>query len=293
MNLSELREQHEAVEHALKSSGKREGGKLRALCPFCTSSKTGRADYSLGCTPSTGLYYCHRCEVGGKLKNLLDDNEDGWSHLDESGEDVFIGPPDGFIPLWCEPALSAESLAPARAYCAKRNMPREMCKQLGVGAVLDGYYSGRIIIPNLQGEDWLGWVARDWTGRAEKKYLYPKGLSRGRFWNHEAAEVQTAEPLIVVEGVLDAVPFWPDAVAMLGKLTMGQQYALKNTTRPVALVWDGDAWLAARAKAMELRWLNANLGQVGWVKLPPRTDPDELDPAWVRQRARECIAEPL
>jgi len=292
VNLSELREQHEAVEHALKSSGKREGGKVRALCPFCTSSKTGRSDYSLGLSPATGLYFCHRCAVGGKLKNLAQD-EDGAYVADDIGGDKFIGPPDGFIPLWCEPALSAESLAPARAYCAKRHMPREVCKRLGVGAVLDGYYSGRIVIPNMQGEDWLGWVARDWTGRAEKKYLYPQGMSRGRFWNHEAAWVPTDEPLIVVEGVLDAVPFWPDAVAMLGKLTLGQQDALQKTTRPVALVWDGDAWLASRAKAMELRWLNANLGAVGWVRLPPRIDPDQLDPAWVRQRARECIAEPL
>jgi DNA primase len=289
MKLSELREQHEMVEQAMRSTGHREGRDIRVLCPFCTSSKTGRADYSLSVNATNGLYHCHRCEVGGRLSHVAGEFAD--DHVDSEVTPTIM-PPDGYMPLWCEPAISSEMFAPAREYATKRGMPKSMCRTLQVGAVLEGRFSGRIVVPMLDVEGtWVGWIARDWTGHAERKYLYPKGMARDQFWNHGALHEDTTEPLLVVEGVLDAVPFWPDAVAMLGKVTAGQKQALLAITRPIALVFDGDAWRDARTLATELRMFHDK--RAGYVRLPARKDPDEMDPAWLRERARECLDEAL
>jgi hypothetical protein len=285
----EYRELCEDVEEAFRTTARREGRSYRVTCPRCVSSKTGRADYSMSLEPD-GRFYCHRCASGGKLRNAP---EPGASvpALQEAPRDV--EPPEGYVPLGYEPGASAESLADARAYAARRGLPLDRCRILQVGACLSGYYAGRIVVPVLGDEgEWLGYVTRDWTGRAAKPYLYGRGLVRDRFWNHTAvADAEAEEPLLVVEGVLDATHYWPDAVAMLGKLTTGQLNALSATVRPVALVFDGDAWREARAYAMELRGLHGR--RAGWVRLPPRTDPDEVDHGWLREQARACLEQPL
>jgi hypothetical protein len=281
------RAQRDAVEESFRSTAKREGGKYRIVCPFCTSSKTGRPDYSMSVASGTGLYYCHRCEHGGRLREAPD------PYADVSVEQTIevTEPPDGFIPLGHEPGLSAESLEDARAYARKRGLDEAMCREMGVGAVLDGYYAGRIIIPMLNDErDWVGYVARDWTGRAQKPYLYPRGMSREHLFNESALWERTEEPVLVVEGVLDTVPYWPDAVAVLGKPSHTQKESLMRAQRPVVLVLDGDAWREAHALCMELRLFGRT---AGWVRLPPKKDPDEVPTAWLRGAARLSLEEPL
>jgi DNA primase len=116
--------------------------------------------------------------------------------------------------------------------------------------------------------------------------LYSRGLDRSRLWNHAALEQDDGAPVLVVEGVLDAVPYWPDAVATLGKLTHAQSASLRATSRSVVFVPDGDAWMDGRAAAMELRLRGKT---AGWVKLPPRIDPDQVDREWLRAAARESL----
>lgn len=288
LSREEWRELCDEVEASFKESSRKDGRNYRILCPRCTSSKTGRSDYSMG-VHVDGRFHCHRCGIGGKLRDAIDPDA---VVTDDEPIATTIDIPEGFIPLGWEPGLSAESLIDARAYATKRHLTPDMCRLLGVGAVLEGYYAGRIVIPVRDDEgEWTGFVSRDWTGRAQKPYLYSKGFSRSRFWNHVALSEETDEPLIVVEGVLDAVPYWPDGIAMLGKLSEPQKIALCTTLRPIALVFDGDACIEARATAMELRVLQGK--RCGWVELGPKIDPDQVDFTWLRQRARECLEEEL
>jgi hypothetical protein len=277
----------EFVEESFRTTARREGAQYRIVCR-CDSSKTGRPDHSMAVRPD-GRFFCHRCGEGGKLR---DPPDPGAVSVEAAPPPTEIEPPEGFVPLGYAPGTDALTFEDARAYAAKRHLTPEVCRRFDVGAVASGYYAGRIVIPVLGPErEWTGFVARDWTGRAAKPYLYNKGFSRARFWNHAAVHDETDVPLLVVEGVLDAVPYWPDGIAMLGKLSGDQMDALRTTSRPVALVFDGDAWREARATAMELRELCGR--RAGWVRLPPRVDPDEVDFDWMRQQALDCLEEPL
>ena len=96
------REKNEEVAASFRESARREGRGYRVVCPFCTSSKTGRADYSLSVTGS-GLWHCHRCEEGGKLQDPPDGSE---ADVDEERETPEIEPPEGYVPLGLEPGLA-------------------------------------------------------------------------------------------------------------------------------------------------------------------------------------------
>lgn len=280
----------EAVEQSFGASARREGRDYRIHCPFCVSSKTGRADYSMGVVAATGQFYCHRCETGGKLREAP--NPELALLREQEPEVTEIEPPEGFIPLGYEPGLSAESLAEVRAYAARRQIGPERARELKVGAVLEGYYAGRLVVPLLDPEDparWLGWVGRDWTGLAERKYLYPVGMPRGKhLYNEQALDDETDEPVLVVEGVLDVMPFYPDAVAVLGKPSHAHVERLARAKRPLCVVLDGDAARDGHALAMKLQFDGARAGS---VRLPGKADPDEVDPDALRAAARRSIGQ--
>lgn len=285
----EYRERCAAVEEALAGPVVREGANLRVLCPFCTSSKTGRADHSMNVAAATGVFHCFRCDTKGKLRRAPDPAAAELADAQAAARRVVeIEPPEGFIPLGYEPGLSAESLADARAYARKRHITPVLARELKVGAVLDGYYAGRLVIPVLaaDGATWHGWVARDWTGRAERPYLYPRGMPRGaHMFNGDALAEETDAPCLIVEGVLDAVPFWPDAAAVLGKPSKDHAAAMAAARRPVVVCLDGDAWREGWALAARLRLDGA---RAGFIHMPPRKDPDEMV-AWVREEMTACL----
>ena len=291
-----MNSEHNArVEQAL--SGARFGRTwLRVPCPFCVDEEGADRKSSLGVSASTGYYSCFRCGSRGRLDEPPDPNA-----VRDEAEEARTGlevmePPPEFCPLWLEPYRSAVSLEPARAYLTKRGVTRKAMRELQIGACDEGYWAGRVIVPMLHPdvEGWLGWVGRIWVkspskraiGRASLKYLYPSGMSRRLMWNHAALGVETDTPLLIVEGVFDALPFYPHAAAVLGTASDDQIEALIHAKRPVVFVLDGDAWEHAWSYAFRLRFDGA---RAGMVKLPPRVDPDEVDHDWLIAEAKKSL----
>jgi hypothetical protein len=269
-------------------------GWLRAPCPFCPE-RVGRPDRdprgAFGINTRTGGYSCFRCGIRGRLRGY--DAYDIGSDLPEEDDDSSVrGPPDGFFPLGEEPGFSALSFSQARSYLAQRHVPVGLWRQLGIGATLEGRYAGRVVVPVLDtdGEGWCGFVARLWRRNHEMPaYLYPPGSWRSSaIWNHAALLEETSVPVIVVEGVFDALHLWPDAVALLGKCSAEQFEALAAARRPVAVVLDGDAHEEGWSLALKLRLEGQRSGS---VRLPPRIDPDQVMAGWLREKARQSIEE--
>ncbi len=272
-------------------SGRRINGRgwVRANCPMCVLV-AGKQDRKqcLSLNTENGKWHCFRCSSRGKLNDVPEDIEQRSrvARGDTTEPPVEVILPDGFYPLWKEPGLSAESLEPARAYLRSRDVTLEVMRAANIGACVKGKFAGRIIIPMYKGDNLVGYVGRIWTKDGELKYRYAEGMQRADIlYNHEVLDVETDEPVIVVEGTFDCFPFWPDAVAVLGKPSEQQFALLAAAKRPVVVVMDGDAWREGAALAMSLsRWGV----RAGHIILEPGVDPDEV-PDMVRREARAAV----
>jgi DNA primase len=259
-------------------------GWVRANCPFC-ETRTGKADKnaSLGVKRSTGRWHCFRCGAAGWIP-VDDDGDVG--HIGEAeSEDPEAGAepielPAGFVALYDEPGWSADSLEWAREYVRARGISDEVAGEMGIGFTPnseDWWMKKRVVIPvrGADDQELLGWSARSISKNQRTKYLYPPGMNRAKLlFNQAALLVETDRPLFVGEGVFDAAPFWPDGVGCLGKPTEEQIEILSTARRPVVSLLDGDAW--TESEALALRLIVSGV-RAGWIRFPPRTDPNTVD----------------
>jgi len=279
---------HAEIQAALGGRSTSTQGWARVNCPAC-QERVGKTDRSqcLAVSMTTGFLKCWRCGLKGKI----DVPEDLRVPDAPPAVQRVVEPPEGFMSLSTGPAATALATEAARAYLLKRRLEAPMWRAAGLGCCLSGKHANRVVVPVLARDgSWRGWVARDWTGRATRKYLNAPGMSLGAvgaLYNEAVLDAVTDEPVMVVEGPFDALALWPHAVAVLGKPTDAQLEALHASPRAVVFVLDGDAWLEAEMLAMELRFSGKE--RVGWVRLPPATDPDEVDREWLRDEARRAL----
>ncbi len=259
-------------------------GFARADCPFCIEAK-GSADHKSGLAINihSGWYRCWRCQTWGRI-----DRPDDVAPAAARAATTDMQPPDGFLPLCEEPARTALSAWPARRYLESRGLGAGTWKAAGIGCCLTGRWQNRVVVPVLSpAGEWWGWVSRLWSREASDPYRTAPGMVLGEHvFNHSALMVETDEPAIAVEGCFDALPYWPDGVAMLGKPKAPQVLALIEARRPVAVCLDGDAWEEAEMLALRLQFEGQ---RAGFVRLPPREDPNSVDPTWLREEARRCL----
>lgn len=274
-------EAQELVRYALaqRGAGARvaEGGKIRLGCPFCEKD-SGKRDtkLALSLNPRTGLWYCWRCGRGSRLRGDDFADEEVQEQVRNAGppQPAVLPPPPEYMAIGREPYASSSVTAEARRYIATR-APTSVWRELELGCCVDGFWAGRCIVPLLLSPGvWAGWSARTYIPGVEPKYRYPRGMTKGAtFYNHRALRVPTEVPVLIVEGVFDALALYPHSAALLGTPSRHQIEAMADALRPVVFVLDGDAWEEGEALAWRLRFEGRS---AGWVKLPPKVDPDEV-----------------
>lgn len=272
-----------AIERAARDARPTGTGWARGFCPVC-EERTGKPDRkgSWSISLTTGFWTCWKCGAKGVLR------QKGAPTLPDLPAEPRpeMRLPGGFITLGTHPGLSAEVCRPAREYLAGRGVGPNLAALAGIGCVPDW---GRVVVP-IHGPDGglRGWVARAYVP-TDRTYLYPKGFSRAdTLYNEAALDVESDEPVMVVEGVFDALATWPVGVAVLGKPSGWQTARLAAARRPVAVVLDGDAWREGWALAMHLRLQGQT---AGCVRLPPGADPDEV--SGLPEAARECLTQQI
>lgn len=252
-------------------------GEYKVCCPFCPS-KIGRVDtlYKLQLNKAKGVYYCYRCESKGRT-NL--DWIAGPVVVDQSERPIPVLPPEfvGFVGNEASVAL-----APYRTYLQKRNL-WEASLTIKAGACLTGKYAGRVIVPHrlkrftdLGEEVVVGFAARAIMKGVEPRYLYPPGMDRKTHLFGEAFPL--TEDLWIVEGPLDALALYPEAVACFGKAVTDEQMdlvvSMAKMHREIIVCLDGDAWEEGRILSVQLYLRGCE--NVRWCKLPPGEDPGSL-----------------
>lgn len=270
------------------------GAWKRARCLAC-AARTGKEDRrgSFGFNPSLGAWNCFKCAFSGRFR--ADELERLGHERDEQAPEVraVMEPPEGFIELTSHTAQTSASMAPAYAYLESRGIPWDVVVAAQLGACVTGKYGGRVVVPILAPltREWMGFSSRVWFKKHPIPYLYPAGMDREHvMYNHEVLLTPGDDPVYVVEGVFDVLALWPNAVAVLGKPSEAQIEALAMSKRPVVVVLDGDAWEEGWSLAMRLRFDGA---RAGFVKLPPRLDPDEVDRGWLDHEARKSLVTEL
>lgn len=273
--------------YALQEARSSLSGWWRSNCPFCIY-EVGKIDKksSLSIHISSGFYSCWRCGTKGRIDN---DDFVPIEVSDESPKIERINPPEDFTLLASGDGLKSLALKPARRYLAKRKITKQIADNAKIGACIFGDYASRIIAPVIATDrkTWLGFSARDWTDKAYLRYKNPVGMPRGTLlYNHIALLSDADTPVIAVEGIFDALPYWPDVVAFLGKPSNWQKEALKQSKRPIVIVMDGDEHELGWSVALELQLAGIKASS---IRLPPKQDPNDVDSNWLKEEVKKVL----
>ena len=298
------------VEAALSTSARDTGqGKTRVGCPLCERIR-GKTDTKQSLyLHADGGWVCFRCAAAGWLPGTGSNAGGAWAGhvgidartevLDPTQADAWKHAPEGFTELYDDAGLESRSLQFHRDYLAHRGIDPHVAKLARIGGVVSGRLAGHVVVPvfapivrgvtaDRELDQWWGWVARTLYPSPNPYapvYREPAGAPKGTyFYRGEILAIETSSPAFVVEGVFDALPLWPDAVACLGKVVGAQFSLLCASRRPVVFIPDGDAWRAGDGLMLALR---AAVVRAGCLRLPPKTDPDEI-PVHVLRAASEA-----
>lgn len=263
-------------------------GAAYVVCPFCEGRGAKKV---LRVKLETGHYKCFRCEAWGRLAL-----EGAVDYLPPAGRN--LPPAEVAWPREAYPLAAVRlmpsmrtRLAPAIDYLERRGVSLDTAIEVGIGYVEEGFYAGRVLVPVRDRERLVGWSARDITGESTVKYLYPRGMQRERLmFGMNALRLHSHNPVLCVEGVFDALPYWPNVAAFLGKPAGNHFELLRRAHRPVVICLDGDAWGEGQATAFQLALLEPRL-TVGCIRLPPKTDPNTVDHAQLRRAAWHALME--
>ena len=233
---------------------------LVGFCPFCGAYKP--KDTRVYFNPKKNVGICHHCSKVFSLVNYVSALH-GINQLEankiikneESGyirTEIQLEEPNIYIP---QNLVDISKSVEASDYCAIRGITQDLIERFGLKYIPDHeeykgkvYYVGkRIYIPVLDQQGELRfWQARDITGKAKNKYLFPKGMDKSKcIYNLTGINVKS-KYLIVCEGIMDVFG-WTKAnklaVALFGKYMSNSQYELllKNNIETIYVALDQDA----------------------------------------------------
>ena len=237
-------------------SYRRAGDEHLYSCPFCKHHKK-----KMSVNFSINSFKCWVCDARGKniyrLVRKFGNYKQRQEYLELQGrldltefEDIFkeinnveikqkIDLPIEFISL-CNKRLPLNSQTPLD-YLRNRGITKAEILKWKIGYCKEGRYAGRIIIPSIDNNgDCNYFIARSYVGHG-RRYLNP---SCGRDIIFNELMIDWDEPVVVVEGVFDAIVVGDNAVPILGSTLredsrLFQALAIHDT--PVYVALDPDA----------------------------------------------------
>ena len=224
-------------------------------CPFCNHHKKKFAiNFRNG-------YHCWVCDTRGKniyrivrrfgdyqqrqkyreLQGLVDlsDFEEMFKEYNNIQEKQILEMPEGFVSL-CNKDLPMDSTDAFR-YLSSRGIGRREILKWKIGYCKEGRYAGRIIVPSFDVDGDLNYfIARSYVGH-QRRYLNPPA-DRDLVFNE--LNIDWDEPVILVEGVFDAIAAGSNAIPILGSTLREQSrlfQAIAIHDTPVYMALDHDA----------------------------------------------------
>lgn len=239
---------HQLLEQILGSNRVMRDGELVFYCPFCNHHKQ-KFQVNL----DNQHWHCWVCDKGGRKLGILfyklNVDKNTIKELNrllgtikttftEKNENVTVSLPKEYIPLY----VSSNSLTRkhAIAYCRKRNISKIDILRYNIGYCNDGIYANRLIVPSYDINGILNYfVGRDLFANSKLKYKNPM-VSRNICMFETL--VSFNNPIVLVEGVMDAIAVRRNAIPMLGKFPSKRLMTKILTNKPkVYVALDSDA----------------------------------------------------
>ena len=220
------------LSNALGSYLTLKGNELAFYCPFCNHHKQ-----KLQVNTETQKWHCWTCNSGGKkltslLRKLDVDRKTisiireiyGDSNYTPQQEDaetkVYISLPKEYISLNEEPVGFNPEYKHAIHYLTERGITQKDIVKYNIGYCKEGLYARRVIIPSYNADGSLNYfVSRSYYPDEKMKYKNPP-ISKNIICFE--SQVNWNEPIILCEGVFDAITIKRNAIPLLGKFPSKQ-----------------------------------------------------------------------
>ena len=236
-------------------SGKKQSeGEYIFYCPACSHYKKRLIVKLDSSYKSFGSFHCRVCQdynnTKGKslwtlfkrfkatpaqlseLSSLLGESR----HISKKDEEPkkFLSLPSDFIPLWNTTNNNDLDFRRAMVYINKRKISYGDIIKYQIGYCKEGEYKNRIIVPSFDEDNKLNFFsARSYYDERVLKYKNPKtedGWTKNiiGFGNM----INWHMPIILVEGVFDAIAIRRNTIPLFGKTVMGNLYDKIIAKRP-------------------------------------------------------------
>jgi len=255
-------------------------GEVYFTCPFCHNAKPKFAVNVI-----KNAFHCWHCGARGRslitlfkrldvsplqlkeLRSLLSTDQLQNYIEEDTKTDLYL--PTEYKPLWI-PSQNIHYLN-AIKYLRNRGISGYDVIRYQMGYTMDGPYAHRIIIPSFDVTNKLNYfIARSFYESTLKYKNPPVSKNVIVFEN----QINWKLPLILVEGVFDAIAIRRNAVPLLGKFVPKKllKAMLQQKVKDVYIALDDDAILEAREMEQMLRTYGMNVKLVNLNK----KDPSEL-----------------
>ena len=255
-------------------------GEVYFTCPFCHNHKRKFAVNVL-----KNAFHCWHCGAKGRslitlfkrldvspsqlkeLRSLLSDDQINNYIEEDTNTELYL--PPGFKPLWI-PSKSIHYIN-AIKYLKNRGITGYDIIRYQMGYTMDGPYASRIIIPSYDSNNKLNYFLARSFYESGLKYKNPPVSKNVIVFENQ---INWKMPLVLCEGVFDAIAIRRNAIPLLGKFVPRKllKMMIKNKVKEVFVALDDDA-------ITEAREIEQNLSQYGIdVKLVnlDKKDPSEL-----------------
>jgi DNA primase len=272
-----------SIENILGKSHKKARDNYAFHCPFCNHRKP-KLEINMHTTEEgKNFWECWVCETKGRtirsllrqLKTPREQASEILKYLPKGAQINYKGISVVELPKEYQPLYSASTTSVianlVRKYLYERGLTDNDFIKYRIGYCTSGEFGGRVIIPSYSESNQLNFfVARSYDGNYFK-YKNPETSKDVIFFENL---INWDTPIILCEGVFDAIAIRRNAIPILGKSISTSLYKkiITSNVKDIYIALDTDA----RSKALKISEQFLNQGKrVFLIELPDK-DPSEM-----------------
>tara|TARA_B100001287_G_scaffold265177_1_gene257814 strand:- start:353 stop:1276 length:924 start_codon:yes stop_codon:yes gene_type:complete len=272
-----------SIENILGKSHKRARDNYAFHCPFCNHHKPKLEINMATNEEGKNPWECWVCQTRGRtirsllyqLKTPRDQAAEILKYLPKGVRTEYKGISILELPKEYQSLYSASTTSVVanlvRKYLYERGLTDNDFIKYGIGYATTGEYGGRVIIPSYSQSNQLNFfVARTYDGNYFK-YKNPEASKDIVFFENF---INWNQPIILCEGVFDAIAIRRNAIPILGKSLSTSLYKkiITSPLKDVYVALDTDA----RDRALEIAEQLLNQGKRVFLVNLPHKDPSQM-----------------